>query len=237
MKPLISWSIVIHNQASLLKNLLISFTKLNYENYEIIITINVKENIQFLKKFDYLNIKIITNKKIKGFGENHNFAFTLANGTFFGVINPDITFTKFNINLLIHNLKNNINIGVCAPKVVSPEGFIQETAREFPTIYEYFKRFMSNNFKERKKNAVYWIGGMFMLFRKSAFRKVNGFDPYFFLYMEDVDICKRLIENQYLVTYIPETFVVHDARRLSRKKLFFLYLHVISIIKYFTKHR
>ena len=66
----------------------------------------------------------------------------------------------------------------------------------FPSILTPFKRIFKKkseySFSEKKVYDVDWISGMFMLFESSLFRNIGGFDEQFFLYYEDVDICKRV---------------------------------------------
>ena len=238
MKPIITWSIVIHNQGNLLKKLLDCFLKIDFKNYEFVITVNIQENLNFIKKYKNLDIEVIKNLKPKGFSENHNFAFTRSRGTFFAVINPDITFNNISFKQLTSVLEKDIKIGVCAPRILNPNGSTEDTSRRFPKIYDFIVRFYrKKSYKTYNKiDFVDWVAGMFMLFRKSTYRKVNGFDTRFFLYMEDVDICRKINFNNFKVAYIPYVYVTHDARRYSRKSLYYFLIHTSSILKYYYKY-
>ena len=85
----INISIISHNQANIVKNLLRDLEKIENIN-EILITINTKEDIQELRKFKKFPINFITNKEVKGFGENHNYAFNSSTCDYFVIINPDV---------------------------------------------------------------------------------------------------------------------------------------------------
>jgi GT2 family glycosyltransferase len=76
---------------------------------------------------------------------------------------------------------------------------------------------------------------MFMLFPSEAFRAAGGFDPRFFLYYEDVDLCARLRTLGYACVYQPETAVIHDARRASRRDLRLMGIHAVSALRYLTR--
>jgi GT2 family glycosyltransferase len=80
--------------------------------------------------------------------------------------------------------------------------------------------------------VVDWIAGMFMLFDSTAFRAVRGFDESYFLYYEDVDLCRRLRRSGYDVIYVPGAEVVHDARRDSRRKLSLMRHHAASLLRF-----
>ncbi len=78
-----------------------------------------------------------------------------------------------------------------------------------------------------------WVAGMFMLFRRNVYAEVGGFDERYFLYYEDVDLCRRLRRHRYDVRLLPEVSVVHDARRESRHSLRHLGWHLSSMLRYF----
>jgi hypothetical protein len=63
---------------------------------------------------------------------------------------------------------------------------------------------------------------------------VGGFDERFFLYYEDVDICRSLGLAGYGAAYVPEVTVIHDARRASRRNLRLMAIHAASAIRYLT---
>ena len=197
---------------------------------KIIITLNTPENIakSNFEKYPFI-FKLIKNKSVKGFGENHNYAFNFCETNFFLVINPDIIFpATFKFQNLISKLA--IPCGLVTGNIITNNKVIYP--RKFPKItdYVFFKKniYLSNQF-----NDVDWISGCFMLFDKNSFSAVNGFDERFFLYMEDVDICRRLKEKKYIIKVISGVSIIHNSKNRSYKSLKHLFLHIVSIYKYF----
>jgi len=78
-----------------------------------------------------------------------------------------------------------------------------------------------------------WVAGMFMLFRSPVFDELQGFDERYFLYYEDVDLCRRLRNRGYEVRLVPSISAVHDARRESHQSLRHLRWHLASILRFF----
>jgi GT2 family glycosyltransferase len=79
---------------------------------------------------------------------------------------------------------------------------------------------------------------MFMLFRREVFERAGGFDERYFLYYEDVDLCRRLAALGYRVELVPAARVVYDARRRSRGRDFRHALwHLASMLRYFSSAR
>jgi hypothetical protein len=77
-----------------------------------------------------------------------------------------------------------------------------------------------------------WVAGMFMLFRREVFAEMSGFDERYFLYYEDVDLCRRLRRRGYDVRLVPTVTAVHDARRESRRSLRHLRWHLASMARF-----
>lgn len=236
----ISFSIVSHGQGFLIKNFLNDLATSGLDSYELIITLNIHENENFLNNFVNLPIKIIRNKEIKGFGENHNYAFKISQGRFFAVVNPDIRLAEFRYEKIYNFMNDNQTIGACAPKVLSSDGEIQDSARIFPTVKLLSERII-RRFFGFKNNLDYkvndipmrvdWLAGMFIFFNREAFLSVKGFDERYFMYYEDADICRRLKKNGWSSYLYPDVAVIHDAQRTSWKKFNYFKWHLRSIIR------
>ena len=75
---------------------------------------------------------------------------------------------------------------------------------------------------------------MFMLAKRDAFREVSGFDEGYFLYYEDIDLCRRLRRAGFDICLVPSARVIHDARRTSHRSLRYLRWHLASMCRYLT---
>lgn len=186
------------------------------------------------------DIRFIENPVAQGFGENHNAAFKYCDQQFFCVINPDIRFAVDPFPAILACF-DDPKVGVVAPRVLSPEGYVEDSARAFPTPVGLLSKMLriSNgayHIEGNKPVPVEWVAGMFMVFRAEAFRDVGGFDEDFFLYYEDVDICTRLWKSGWTVIQHPGVSVIHDAQRTSRRNLRYMKWHITSMLRYFWKH-
>jgi hypothetical protein len=76
---------------------------------------------------------------------------------------------------------------------------------------------------------------MFMLLRSEVFRSVGGFDEAYFLYYEDVDLCRRLRAAGKYALYNPKAGVVHDARRASRREFALMRRHAASMLRFLLR--
>jgi len=231
-KSSITISVVSHNNINEVIEFLSSLKDIDNEFIVlIIITLNTYEDEKkiHLNKYPF-KIKLIKNKLRKGFGANHNTAFKYCCSKYFLVINPDIIFPKnFSFYKMLQKIISQ-KASVIAPLIIT--NGIKVPPRKFPTIknlffYKYFLNDLKNDF---------WISGCFMLFDADSYKLLNGFDERFFLYMEDVDICKRTINLEKKITIDNGNYIIHKARRMSYQHPVYLSYHILSIIKYYLKH-
>ena len=236
---MITLSIVSHGQWNLVKILLQDIEKYCKNTpIEIILTLNIPENISdnsFPKNYPF-STSIIKNNSPKGFGANHNAAFLKSTGDYFCVLNPDIRLINNPFPALISSV-NKKNIGVSGPIIINQYNIIQDSAREFLTIPRLLKRIFLKKpvFIRPETENPDWIAGMFMLFKKDIYTFIQGFDERYFLYCEDMDLCRRLNTKNLRVSIEINTRVIHDAQRTSHKNLKYLYWHLHSLVTYLTR--
>lgn len=234
----ISISIVTHNQAELVSGILSDLNCVKSNNFEVIITCNTKNDELSTETYKY-PIKVIRNSAPKGFGANHNAAAMASEGIFFAVVNPDIRLSSFSFQALLSVFDDPL-VGAAAPVVLSSDGNIEDSVRRFPTFKRLFirtvlRRRISDYTLKDQPISVDWAAGMFLLFRTKIFREIGGFDDKkFFMYMEDVDICRRLHRLGFLVKVQPLALVVHNAQRASRRNFQHMCWHAVSAIRYFS---
>lgn len=236
MKSSFCISIVSHGQGELVKKLLKSLISKNFISldYEIIITLNKEEPTNFLKEFENLNIKVIKNKKEKGFAENHNFAFMESSKSYFIISNPDIE-----IQDLGNLFDEPLDIGQCitCPLIFNTNGEREDNFRDFPTPFSLALRRLGFDINHSSSTKFDWAAGMFLIFPRNLYELLGGFDDKYFMYFEDVDLfyrSKKLGIN-YLCNHTIK--VIHDARRSSRRDFFYFLMHLKSAIRFFFKNR
>ena len=236
--PKISVSVVSHGQLGLIVNLMHDIQKhCQSQSLELLLTLNTEERVDFDTSGFFYPIRIIKNDVPKGFGANHNQAFKSSVGQIFCIVNPDIRFDVCPFGALISSFLG-LNIGAVAPVVVNPTGQIEDSVRRFPTPGEILGKVFG---KHKESGYVLqgapvfpdWVGGMFMMFPRSIFAQLHGFDERYFLYYEDVDICARLNLAGFPVAVVPDCRVVHHAQRSSHRSIKYLRWHIRSMLRFF----
>jgi len=234
---MVAVSIVSHGHGKMVSGLIAQLLECP-EISRILITKNISEELLIPTS---PIIHVIENKFPKGFGENHNFAFSKISDKYFCPLNPDIRLLTNPFPSLIESLKK-YDAELAAPMVLNELGGIEDSARYFPTILSLIKKLFFkiqghyNLVESRDIFSPEWVAGMFMFFKSSAYKKLNGFDNKYFLYYEDVDICVRLWRAGMRLVIDPSICVVHDARRASRSNFSHMKMHLKSMLIYFFSH-
>lgn len=202
-----------------------------------------------LKMFDnHPNIEYQFVGKNIGFGAGHNKVIekikNLSN--YHLILNPDVTFTPETIPNLIEQLEKDNSLAMIAPKVLFPNGEHQYSCRKYPSPKELLGRKFSlfgktvaeGEYRDRDLSKPFYaeyVTGCFHLYKTEDLITLGGFDERYFLYMEDVDICRKVDEMGKKKLYYPQETIYHILKKGSSKNLFLFFRHLSSAVKYFEK--
>ncbi|MBT8364078.1 MAG: glycosyltransferase family 2 protein [Deltaproteobacteria bacterium] len=153
------------------------------------------------------------------------------------LLNPDATVKNGLFESARSYMDNNPEVGIIGPKILDPDGSVQGSARAFPTILSacagrrslltklfpkngfVCSNILSNKSDGRNPMQVDWVSGACMVVRREALEAVGGFDERFFLYWEDVDLCKRMDSQGWKVIYHPKGAIEHAVGGSSEHNL------------------
>jgi GT2 family glycosyltransferase len=187
-----------------------------------------------------------------GFGAAHNVAIgrALAAGTECHlVMNPDVWFEPGVIPAMASYLEAHPDIGLLMPDIRYPDGRRQHLCKLLPTPADLIvRRFLPRVYRASGRLARYEmhasgydrimdvpaLSGCFMLLRASVLRQIGGFDERFFLYMEDVDLSRRVGQVARTVFY-PPVSIIHGYQKGSYRSMTLLSHHIRSAFRYFGK--
>ncbi len=218
MKIELSIIIVNYNGLKYFKNCLNSlFEKLNGIVYEIIIFDNhsTDNSCEFIEN-NYPQIQLIKSKENLGFGKGNNEAVKQAKGEYLLLLNND-TIVLSQLLPVLNFLKTDEKIGVLGINMLNGDGNYLPAGGNFPTISNMFqmKKLLeiSDEFKagtfSKSAYEIDWLGGSFLLLRKKIYNRIGGFDEDYFLYVEDVDFCKKIANIGFKRIFLPEYDYIH----------------------------
>jgi N-acetylglucosaminyl-diphospho-decaprenol L-rhamnosyltransferase len=231
----ITVSIVSHLQGALVAGLLADLAALRRHDLRVVVTLNLPEEAPAATG---LVPAYIHNSAPRGFGANHNHALASSDDEYFCILNPDIRFSADPFPALLEALAAP-RAAIAGPRVLSPSGAVENSARRFPTFASLAAKGLGlapalDYAATQEASSPDWVAGMFMLARCEAFHAVGGFDERYFLYYEDIDLCRRLRVRGYDIRLAPAARVVHDARKSSHRNLRYLRWHLGSILRFLT---
>lgn len=220
MKKIVSVIIVAYNCEEFIDSCIKSVLKFLPENGEIVIIDNksTDKTLGKLRKY-YLNpeIKILESEENLGFGKANNKACKIAEGEYLFLQNPDTELFEPVLNKIINFYSSKPDIGIVAPKLVMPNKKTQPSVIKFPSlsgaISDLFFKKAGDYFpyvpEKEEPSEVDCVFGAAMLIKTDLFRKVGGFDEKYFMYYEDIDLCKRVNEAGMKVYYYPKVSIKH----------------------------
>ena len=250
--------IVNYNVKEFILNLLQSINSAAKNiSYEVIIVDNASDDgsVEIIKE-KFPSVNLIVNTKNVGFGKANNQALTNAKGDFILLINPDTIVREDTFDRMFAFFESMPEAGMAGCKVLNPDGTLQLACRRsFPgpwtsftkvvglsTLFPKSKLFAKYNLTYLDENKTYEvdaISGSFMMLRKEVYAKIGGFDPEFFMYGEDLDLCYRVQKSGFKVFYVHSTEIIHykgeSTKRssLDETKVFYDAMHLF-VKKHFS---
>jgi N-acetylglucosaminyl-diphospho-decaprenol L-rhamnosyltransferase len=177
-----------------------------------------------------------------GFGAAANEGIRQTSGELVTLLNPDVHVRDASLIPTLARHFEDERIGLAAPALMLPRGAAQDSAREIPTPRQLLQRRRTGRdigaLRPERAQEVPWVVGAFMMIRRSAFEQVGGFDPRYFLYFEDVDLCTRMRIGGWKVRYDPEQLAYHQHRAASRVGFARrpMRLHIRSAARFYGRH-
>jgi N-acetylglucosaminyl-diphospho-decaprenol L-rhamnosyltransferase len=239
--PLLTLSVVSHGNAGEVRRLLASMERHEsaMQRFQLVITDNLKDDLPGFDASPWASLHLLRNARPKGFAENHNRAFEFAAGEYFAILNPDLIFERPVFDGLITSLHAH-EADLIAPQIVDASGSPQDSFRSLPTPFELVRRRLPGYRFQPPPPASDglirpdWIAAMFWLMPSNLYRSLGGMDGRYKLYLEDVDFCTRARLAGYTIVVDPRLSVRHDAARSSRRRAYYLFLHMQSAFRFFT---
>lgn len=159
-----------------------------------------------------------------GYGRAANLGAGKTDRPYLLVCNPDITVDERAVDALVERLETDGSLGFVGPRILNPDGSVYPSARTFPDLVDalghgvlgllaprnrFTARYRMLDWDHERAAHVDWVSGACVLARRAAWDDVGGFDPAYFMYLEDVDLCWRASRAGWAAGYEPAATVTH----------------------------
>ncbi|GAB2191906.1 hypothetical protein MAH1_35150 [Sessilibacter sp. MAH1] len=212
--PSVSIVIPVYNQYKTTLSCLMSVNK-NTDNvpYELIIADDNSSDLTSTITQRIKNIKVVRSSENHGFLGNCNNAVKSADGNYVVLLNNDTNVQSGWLESLLKAIENDASIGLVGPKLLFDDGILQEAGGivwNDASGWNFGRGQDSSAPEFNYRREVDYISGACLLFRKSLWDKVGGFDDRFRpAYYEDTDLAFQVRALGLKVVYQPQSTVVH----------------------------
>lgn len=166
------------------------------------------------------NVKVVVNKENKGFSHANNQGVAISSGEYLLFLNPDMKVEEGSLDVIVDWLEKRKDVGIVSPRLVDENGKVNEDAkpRRLPKVWEQVSlilklphifphmmdKYLMKDFDAEVEQEVDSVRGSFMLMRRSVVEKLGfAFDPRYYIWYEDVDICREVKKMGLKVVYSP----------------------------------
>jgi len=207
--------IVIYDSTNLILNCLSQLS-----NFNIIIVDN-KNNIKIIEELkSYKNISIISKNKNLGFGNAVNFAIEHTSTELFLLLNPDIFISEKDIFKIYETINKFQNCAIAAP-INIPDKDSYGIFPEKRNLYEKNKKLILHRNLDIPQGeiCVDVTKGCALLVNKKFFKEIGGFSKEYFLFWEEIDLCRKFRKAGYSVIVNPNSIAKHNQGNSSKNSL------------------
>jgi N-acetylglucosaminyl-diphospho-decaprenol L-rhamnosyltransferase len=172
----------------------------------------------------YQSVVVIPVGANLGYARAANLGIAATDADVVAVLNPDTEIRSGAAAALVGRLEREPDLAAVGPRIVNPDGSTYPSARSIPSIADTVGHgvfglwWSSNPFTARYRHLaadaesprdVDWLSGSAVWLRRRALDEVGGWDERYFMYVEDVDLCWRLTQGGWRVSYEPAGTVMH----------------------------
>jgi GT2 family glycosyltransferase len=182
---------------------------------------------------DFPSVKVIANPDNWGFTRANNQGLAASCGRHVLFLNPDTELAPSAVALMLEWAEAQPSAGVIGPQLRYGNGSLQSSRRRFPTLATFFlestiiqrwwpqnqvlRRYYVLDRPDDAVSQVDWVVGACMLVRRAVLEQIGGFDEGFFMYSEELDLCRRAVDAGWQVVYLPAAVVTHYEGKSSEQ--------------------
>jgi GT2 family glycosyltransferase len=254
-KPLVSALVVSYNVKALLLKCLEAF----YAHADVPVEVVVVDNASTdgsaaAVATEFPHAVVIAQPRNLGFGRANNVGLERCQGRFVLLINPDVTVNPQAVGRMADFLLSRPDAAAVGPRLMFPDGRLDpDCRRSFPVPSSWFYRTvgLSRLFPKSKVFGRHNMGHLpetevhemdagtssCLMLRMAALDRVGFFDPRYFMFGEDLDLCYRLKLGGWKVFYLPSaTAIHHKGAAIMQQQSRMIYEQHRAMWTYHMKH-
>lgn len=195
--------------------------------------------------------RLVRNGINEGYARANNQGLRLARAPFLMVLNSDTEMRPGTLRVLVDFLRRFPEYGAVAPRLVNPDGSVQRACMRFPTLAAGFwfdsplerrfgrarcvRRYFMDDFDHLGDADVDQPPGACFAMRREVFERTGGFDERFFLFFNDVDLCRSIRDLGWRIRYLARVTVMHHGGRSTAQYPDFTGEWIVNRVRYYRK--
>lgn len=220
---------------------------LDVETY-VVDNASADESTQMVQA-DFPWVRLIANQENVGFARANNQAIRQATAGYVLLLNPDTELKPGSLATLLEFMAQHPQAGAVGPYLLNPDGSLQISCYPAPTPWREFWRlfhldalwpyfsYRQERWSTKEPREVDVIKGACLMVRHDALKQVGLLDEGFFIYAEEVDLCRRLIVAGWHLYWLPESKVLHYGGQSTKQVAADMFLRLYETkVLYFRKH-
>ena len=191
---------------------------------------------------EYPWVKLIASRTNLGFSKGNNLAMKQSKNPLILLLNSDVYVSEESLYKALAYFRVNLNCDVLGARLNYANGKLQPSAGNLPNPLNIIFWILGlrgfhpkNKAYFSKAHPVGWIMGAFFMLKRKVFESTGGFDENLFMYMEEVEWCKRILDIGFKIWYVPQIEVVHLHGASTNFDLTPGFLNELKGIKYYLK--
>ena len=202
---------------------------------------------------EFPDTQVISLRANRGFSGGNNVGIRASRGDFMLLLNPDTLPHPGSIARLCDYMAAHPHAGIVGPRLLNRDGTLQPSRRRFPTFLtgllestplqrmvpnaNPLHRYFVLDTPDDKTQDVGWLSGAALLCRREALRQAGLFDIGYFMFSEELDLCRRVSQTGWRVIYLPAAQIVHYGGGSTSQDVPARHINFThSKIRYFHKH-
>lgn len=195
---------------------------------------------------NFPEVILIKSKENRGFGYGHNRILQNVESKFHVLINPDIIIDTPVIQQMTSYMSKHPAISILLPKVLNMDGSEQFLPKRQPNFkfvilskfapFGYYRKvYTGENETGDRPIKCQNISGSFFVIKTGLMKALNGFDERYFMYFEDADLARRVLNRDGCIVYHPDFYVYHEWKRDNTRNMKGIRIFLQSMLKYVMK--
>lgn len=218
--------IVSWNVKDLLQKCLQSiYDKTQDLEFEVFVVDNAsKDGSALMVASQFSKVNLIASNENMGFAKANNLALEQAQAKYILFLNPDTELLDNSFKIMFDLMESDENVALSTCQLIYPDGNLQKNIKNNPALCDQIlillklhhfiqpkclQRYLAKDFDYRKEQEVKQIMGAFMFAGAEVIKEIGGFDTDYFIWWEDLDLCKRIQNLGHKIIYTPKTKIIH----------------------------